>query len=52
MAKLVVDVFSDIHNGKKLIIGHRETQTNEKLKKIINNIYNVIIYAKSYALYF
>lgn len=38
---------------KKLIIGHREIQTNEKLKKIINNIYNVIIiYAKSYALYF
>lgn len=33
---------------KKLIIGHRETQTSEKLKKIINNIYSVITHAKPY----
>ena len=45
-AKSVHDVFTDSLNEKKLIDGHRETHVKEKLKQIINDIYNIVIYAK------
>lgn len=46
MATSVHDVFTDSLNEKKLIDGHRATHVNEKSKQIINDINNIVIYAK------